>query len=532
MMSQTLQASFLRFALYMRVSTGRQAEKDLSIPDQERTLETGVRLQGGTVARKFVDTGSATSGNRPELQRVRSLVETGQADFDVLFVHSFSRFFRNVYEALGFIQLLRQHGIEIVSLTQPVPPGPAGDMIRLFFMTFDEYQSKETAKHVERSMRENARQGYWGGGKPPFGFTTEEAGIRGNTIKKKLAIEPSEAGMVRLIFELYLKGDGTAGPLGVKRVTQWLNEHGYRNRYGSRWAIGKIHRILTDRALIGIYEHGRTRKGVEPIPVSVPAIISVENFDAVQHSLRERNPKKTPRRVVTGPILLTGLATCGCCGAGMTTRTGKGGRYRYYACGNKISKGISSCPGKTVPMEDLDRLITDHVVRELLTPARVRSLLEELLKRQLARADRNDEILAKMREKRDDAEIRLRRLHDAIANGVMDSSEPSLKKMIGDIVGERDLAQMAIDRANTESAPTALITDERIHAFVDLMRTNITEGTIEFRRAYLRAVIREIQIRPEGIRIIGVKPDVERAILQFTHRGVLVPTFVPGWRRE
>ena len=35
-----------RAALYMRVSTGRQAEHDLSIPDQRRQLESWCRAQG------------------------------------------------------------------------------------------------------------------------------------------------------------------------------------------------------------------------------------------------------------------------------------------------------------------------------------------------------------------------------------------------------------------------------------------------------------------------------------------------------
>jgi hypothetical protein len=31
---------------------------------------------------------------------------------------------------------------------------------------FDDYQSKENAKHTLRAMKENARQGYWNGTRP------------------------------------------------------------------------------------------------------------------------------------------------------------------------------------------------------------------------------------------------------------------------------------------------------------------------------------------------------------------------------
>ncbi|WP_269084329.1 zinc ribbon domain-containing protein, partial [Acetobacter tropicalis] len=40
----------------------------------------------------------------------------------------------------------------------------------------------------------------------------------------------------------------------------------------------------------------------------------------------------TAPRIVNGPCLLTGLAVCATCGGGMTLRTGKYGRYRYYTC--------------------------------------------------------------------------------------------------------------------------------------------------------------------------------------------------------
>ena len=62
------------------------------------------------------------------------------------------------------------------------------------------------------------------------------------------------------------------------------------------------------------------------------------------------------------------------------------------------------------------------------------------------------------------------------------------------------------------------------------MRKNITEGSIDFRRAYLRAIIKEIQIHENHIAIIGSKEDMERAYLM-DGKDPGVPTFIPGWRR-
>jgi site-specific DNA recombinase len=43
-------------------------------------------------------------------------------------------------------------------------------MIRQIMALFDEYQSKENAKHTLRAMKENARQGFWNGALPPIGY--------------------------------------------------------------------------------------------------------------------------------------------------------------------------------------------------------------------------------------------------------------------------------------------------------------------------------------------------------------------------
>jgi DNA invertase Pin-like site-specific DNA recombinase len=105
----------------------------------------------------------------------------------------------------------------------------SGLLIRNVLSAFDEYSSLETAKHVTRSMLENARRGFWNGSKPPFGYRTIVVERHGAKDKKKLAIEPSEAEIVRLAFQLYLHGDGRTGPLGVKAVTSYLNAQGYTN---------------------------------------------------------------------------------------------------------------------------------------------------------------------------------------------------------------------------------------------------------------------------------------------------------------
>ena len=58
-------------ALYARVSTTRQAEKDLSIPDQLRQMRDWCQKQGLIVGKEYIEPGaSATDDRRPEFQQM------------------------------------------------------------------------------------------------------------------------------------------------------------------------------------------------------------------------------------------------------------------------------------------------------------------------------------------------------------------------------------------------------------------------------------------------------------------------------
>jgi site-specific DNA recombinase len=209
-------------------------------------------------------------------------------------------------------------------------------MMRQIMALFDEYQSKEDAKHVLRALKENARQGFWNGSLPPIGYRLIGAERCGAKVKKKLEIDPLHADTIQLIYRLALEGDGTSGPMGVKNITAYLNRHRIFTRDGGRWGIGQVHRILTRKTYVGEHEFNKRSKAKALKPVSevvivaVPPIIDQATFDAVQAHLRSRNPKVTPARVVSGPTLLTGICFCADCGGAITLRTGKGGRYRYY----------------------------------------------------------------------------------------------------------------------------------------------------------------------------------------------------------
>jgi site-specific DNA recombinase len=250
------------------------------------------------------------------------------------------------------------------------------NMIRQIMALFDEYQSKENAKHTLRAMKENARQGFWNGSLPPIGYRIVEAAEqRGHRTKKTLEIDPIQAETVRLIFRLAREGDGGSGSMGVKSIAKHLNVAGIRTRDGGRWGLGAVHKVLTRTTYIGRHRFNskfwktRERKpDAEVVEMSVPPIIDASDFEAVKALLKTRSPALTAPRVVSGPTLLTGICFCAACGKAMTLRTGKSGQYRYYTCSTKARQGEIGCKGRTVPMDKLDTL--NHIERRLSQPAR------------------------------------------------------------------------------------------------------------------------------------------------------------------
>ena len=79
----------LRAARYLRVSTARQAEHDVSIPDQKRQGEAYCKARNLQLVETFIEpSASATNDRRPEFQRTIEAGTSRPTPFDVVVVHS------------------------------------------------------------------------------------------------------------------------------------------------------------------------------------------------------------------------------------------------------------------------------------------------------------------------------------------------------------------------------------------------------------------------------------------------------------
>jgi len=129
-------------ALYARVSTARQAEKDLSIPDQLRRMRDYCKTRSLAIGTEYIEAGaSATDDRRPEFQQMIADASQDPAPYEAIIVHSRSRFFRDLFEYLRYERRLKRAGVRVISITQQTSDDPAGEMASKIFSLFDEYQS-------------------------------------------------------------------------------------------------------------------------------------------------------------------------------------------------------------------------------------------------------------------------------------------------------------------------------------------------------------------------------------------------------
>ena len=388
-------------------------------------------------------------------------------------------------------------------------------------------------------MLENARRGFWNGAQPPFGYCTIVAEHHGAKAKKKLAIEPGEAEIVRRAFQLYLFGDGKSGPMGVKDVTSALNAAGLKQRGGRPFRIQTVHLMLTRSTYVGVhYFNRRDSRTAKPrarehwVAVEAPRIIDDAVFHAVQAQLNARAPMNTPPRLTKSDILLSGIARCGQCGAAMRSRTGKYGRYWYYACSRKADIGATACAGGAIPMQALDDIVTDAVCDQVLDPIRLDTMLRTLAARSAGRRERERAELRQLLAKQRELSGQVRNLVDVMEQGGLAAAR-SVQERFAARQEELDaLGRLIAHKRRAFDSPLAEVPAGRAARFAHALRTRLRdEANPAFRRAYLRLMLDQVVVGEDEIRISGPKTALAQQLAADEPLAPsLVPTFVQDWR--
>tara|TARA_R110002110_G_scaffold258135_1_gene474041 strand:- start:3 stop:1634 length:1632 start_codon:yes stop_codon:yes gene_type:complete len=528
-----------RAAAYLRVSTTRQADHDLSLPDQLRKIEAFCEAKGWDLVRTYEERGaSATTDKRPEFRRMIGEACANTQPFDIVIVYSLSRFARDATDAGFYERKLEQSGVQLYAVLEDFGNDANGRLIKGVLNNVYEHQSRYNSIVTSNAMLENARQGFWNGSAPPYGYRTYVAARVGKKEKKKLELEPKEAEIVKMIFQLYLYGDGKSGPLGVKNLVSYLNDLGLKHRK-TPFRAQTVHALLRKTAYIG--EHffnrndsrtGKLKPREEWVPLEVPRIVEDCIFHSVQAQLSARNPKKTAPRISNSTVLLTGVAKCGECGGSMRLRTGKGGKYRYYTCSAKVDKGTTACSGGTIPMQKLDDLVTDAICERVLEPRRLGEIVGALFERNSGRKETLQHELRELHNEKRDLSKQVQNLLDLMETGGLEVGQAIRERYSKRHSELEEINRMIAFKQREIDTPLKALKPSQIEEVSKALGRQLRDsGNISLRRAYLRTMLNEVIVSNDEIHISGPKAVLAHALSNDTPLAPsMVPTFVDGWR--
>ena len=540
----------LFIVLYIRVSTQRQVEQGDSEEFQRAAAETWAKANGHMITKVYVEDGSsAFRDRRTVFPRMIEDIMEGRVKCTGVLVYSFSRFSRNNRIRQNIEHKLSKRGVKVYSITEPTSSDNSNMefMMKNFIGIFNEALSRQNSQQVTDAMNTNAKHGFFCGSRPPYGYKIFVTDIPARSgFKKRLTIHPDEAEIVKMIFNLSEKGK-SGKPWGVKRITTYLNNEGILRR-GKSWTTNEISKILTNTAYIGTYKWGvrrvDTHSHLPPVKMEVPAIISHAQFKKVKKGLKTRrvvnsngsiNQNALANKAMRSPHLLTGLLKCSQCGSNLVISLGTsstGRKYRYYSCRKKIKEDAKTCSCPHIPSESAERavisVISDRFRDSNSVDALIRGL-QKKLKEKSTQFVRKKNTLARKLSK---VESSLQLLYEALG-----ANELTLDNVLHNTIEnkQREISSLTeqIDELKSQIAPSFLKhgrkhTEEFCRAFLKVMLSNDKERC----KAYLSAVVSEILVNPQKLKVTGKRLQLAQVISEWKP-GTLsprVPSTVSNWR--
>ena len=228
----------LRVAAYCRVSTGHE-EQQSSLKNQIEFYTEYIQqnLYWRFVA-VYYDTASGLQTNhRPGYQQL--LKDCKRKKIDLILVKSLSRFGRDTVETIKQIRRLKRMNIGVYIATGGINTLTTNDSIIDQLAALDQAESQFRSENIKFGIRHRMRSGKTLLNHTRFlGYTKGPDGV--------LQIVPEEAEIVRMIFDLYVQGNG------VRKIKKYLESHGIKTVTGkSEWSTSTIDRMLSNEKYVG-----------------------------------------------------------------------------------------------------------------------------------------------------------------------------------------------------------------------------------------------------------------------------------------
>ena len=259
-------------ALYIRVSTQKQADEGFGLDAQRSELDKYCNAQGWPVAPEhiYVDAGvSGKSSDRPAFQAMMTAAQAGQVQRIVAL--KLDRIARNLKNLLQTVDELNQAGCALIVIKEKFDTStPQGVFVMQMLGAVSELERSMIHERVHSGRVENAHQGGYNGARCPLGYAYSN---------EVFTIIDGQAATVRSVFELFLNGHS------INAIAKAMNEAGAPTAAGGKWYPATVGYILRNGQYAGLSQWD----GVE-VEGAYPPIISQATYEDAQRRLQSLRP--------------------------------------------------------------------------------------------------------------------------------------------------------------------------------------------------------------------------------------------------
>ena len=175
--------------------------------------------------------------NRTEFQKMIDDALNGK--IDMIIAKSISRFARNTLDTLKYVRLLREHNVDVYFEKENIHTLELdSEMFLTLYSAFAQAESESTSMNVKMGLNAKMKRGEPVGNQNCYGFIWNEK-------TKELEINEEQAEVVRLIFDLYVKG------LGGRTIAHKLNDMGITTYFDKKWSQSSINRVIRNEKYVG-----------------------------------------------------------------------------------------------------------------------------------------------------------------------------------------------------------------------------------------------------------------------------------------
>lgn len=261
-----------RGVAYYRHSARDRQENSVAI--QQELVQKWAGDNGVDIIHEFADRGKSglTAEGRHGFNDMMESWVKQRKDFDFVLCLDVSRWgrFQDLDLSATYSAECKKHGKQVIYTTLGMPR--PDDPLFPVYVQFERFRaaqySKELSTKVFHGCVKIAQQGYWAGGKAPYGFDRlllDESRHRLHVLapgQKKsiqnqrvtLTLGPEEqVTTVRRIFDEYIDAGHTMDQIAAR-----LNADGSRSAMGGLWNVGKVRRILTNIMYAGTLVYNKT----------------------------------------------------------------------------------------------------------------------------------------------------------------------------------------------------------------------------------------------------------------------------------